>query len=139
MKETAKRDVIDKYLKHLRVLLVEDSLPVQRMIRGLLKDIGVGDVLTVGDGEKALALVDDEDTRVGLIIFDCHMPKLNGLNLLRALRDRGQNIPFLMISSDVSKETVSAAVAAGVSAYVRKPFSQKEITDRIVHITTAHG
>ena len=139
MKATAKQDVVDIYLKHLRVLLVDDSLPVQRMVQAVFRDVGVGEVLTASDGEQALEILDDKEIRIGLIISNWHMRKMTGLDLLRTIRDQGRNIPFLMVSSDVSKQTVASAVAAGVNAYIRKPFSQKEITDEIVHIATAYG
>lgn len=139
MKATAKQDVVDIYLKHLRVLLVDDSLPVQRMVQAVPRDIGVGEVLTANDGEQALEILDDKEIRIGLVISNWHMRKMTGLDLLRTIRDQGKNIPFLMVSSDVSKQTVTSAVAAGVNAYIRKPFSQKEITDEIVHIATAYG
>jgi CheY-like chemotaxis protein len=139
VKATAKQDVVDIYLKHLRVLLVDDSLPVQRMVQAVFRDVGVGEVLTASDGEQALEILDDKEIRIGLIISNWHMRKMTGLDLLRTIRDQGRNIPFLMVSSDVSKQTVTSAVAAGVNAYIRKPFSQKEITDEIVHIATAYG
>lgn len=105
-----------------QVLVVDDAIFIRNFIRTALKMADITLVKEAADGREALAMC--QNRRFDLIISDWHMPKMNGLELLKAIRadERLHDTPFLMLTSDVSKENVTSAVEAGVNDYLAKPF-----------------
>ncbi|HJZ88740.1 MAG TPA: adenylate/guanylate cyclase domain-containing protein, partial [Polyangia bacterium] len=89
---------------------------------------------TAGDGEAALASV--RRTRPDMIVTDVQMPRMNGLELVRALKnDPGtRSIPVLMLTASVEEKDLVAGLGLGVEDYVRKPFSLAEMQARISNI-----
>ncbi len=71
-----------------------------------------------------MALQELRKEKAGLIVSDWKMPKMNGLELLKAVRSDQdlKDIPFIMITAEVEKENVLEAIKAGVSGYITKPF-----------------
>ena len=107
----------------IKIMCVDDFSTMRRIIKTLLKQIGYQNILEAEDGAQALHLLKSE--AVDFIISDWNMPKMTGLELLRAVRSEDQlkAIPFLMITADSEKEKVIEAIRAGVSNYIVKPFN----------------
>lgn len=121
-----------------QVLVVDDAIFIRNFIRTALKMADITNVKEAGDGREALAMC--QNRQFDLIISDWHMPNMNGLELLKAIRsdDRLQAIPFLMLTSDVNKENVKAAVESGVNDYLAKPFRHDPLimkVSRLLNIT----
>gem|GEM_PF-2457387 len=111
----------------LRVLVVEDNLVNQEVLRGYLDELGC--VITVAeDGGAALAAVEGDP--VDLILMDCYMPGMDGLTATRELRRRDDpvaQVPIIAVTADASSAHATACHAAGMDAVVSKPFSRLEL------------
>jgi len=117
------------YTNSKRVLVVDDSGTMRSIHRGILKMLGHEDVIEARDGSEALdkLAVFTPD----LVLVDWKMPKMDGLLFVRALRSKGIDAPVIMISAEADREGVVAAIRAGVSAFVVKPFTPDVLSQRI--------
>jgi len=115
----------------MKVLVVDDFATMRRIVKNVLKQIGFTKIVEADDGSTALAVLKND--RVDLIISDWNMPKVTGLELLKAVRgdDSMKNIPFLMVTAEGQKDNIVQAVQAGVSNYVVKPFTPETIQEKI--------
>ena len=119
---------------NMDILLVDDSSSIRRITKRIFKELGFRNILEGKDGSKALEVLNEE--KFDLIIADWNMPKMTGLELLKAVRsdDKTKGTPFLMVTAEAQKQNVIEAVQAGVSNYVVKPFTAESITDKISKI-----
>jgi two-component system chemotaxis response regulator CheY len=118
----------------LTVLLVEDDGFALRLAQSILRNLGIGVILTARDGEEAIRILESESTKVDLIVSDWNMPKLSGLDLLRHVRKTWHNMPFLMLTGRASEDFVLAAREYGVNAYIVKPFSPEQLLRKILSV-----
>lgn len=92
------------------------------------------------DGEEALDLLDElvnhEEREIHLVLLDWYMPKLDGLSFLQLIKKNNdlKHIPVIMVSSEGSKEALIAAMRAGVTDYVVKPFTVKKLQDKVAKV-----
>jgi two-component system chemotaxis response regulator CheY len=119
-----------------RILVIDDMPSIRDLVKNHLKAMGYKNLLDAGDGEqgkKVLAQQNSAGTPVQLVISDWNMPVLNGLELLKQLRQTAefQNLPFLLLTSEAEREQVTEAILAGVSQYVVKPFAGKIFEDKL--------
>ena len=114
-----------------KILVVDDFSTMRRFIRGILEQLGYTEVEEADDGDSALEKL--RGTRFNLVIADWNMPRMNGLDLVKAIRaDEGlKTIPVLMVTAEASKENIIEAVKSGVSGYVVKPFSSDVLKEKI--------
>ena len=91
----------------MKILVVEDSGTMRRVIMNTLKSIGYDDFAQAGDGEEALACL-EEDADIGLILCDWNMPNMDGLEFLLKLRESNTEIPFVMITSEGEMKSVES-------------------------------
>ncbi len=113
------------------VLIVDDYAMMVRIIRNVLRQLGLADVDEAHDGCSALNLMAEKD--YGLIIPDWNMEPMTEYELLRAVRadERLSRTPFIMVTAQSETEKVAAAKAAGVSTYIVKPFSAATLKSEI--------
>ena len=108
------------------VLSVDDSPSVRQMVKLTLSGAGYN-VVQAGDGAEGLSKA--MDTAVDLVVTDLNMPVMDGLDLIRALRQlpdyRGVPILFLTTESDAGLK--QAAKAAGATGWITKPFRQEQL------------
>jgi UDP-3-O-acyl N-acetylglucosamine deacetylase len=102
------------------ILVVDDEAGVRRSVRGVLADEGFR-VLEAEDGRGALQLITDE--RPGLVILDIWMPEMDGIELLRHIRDSHPGMPVIVISGHGNIETAVTATKLGAFDFIEKPFS----------------
>ncbi len=119
-------------LKKVRVMLVEDQPDTSKMIKNMLMEIGVTQVYTSPEGQKAREFMDSADDFIDLIMCDWNMPRVTGIELLRQLRTAYPNLPFIMVTARGDIESVIVAKEAGVSGFIRKPFSLDELKAKLV-------
>jgi len=112
------------------VLVADDDGDIVALVKTVLERSG-HEVMTAGDGLEALVLV--RDRRPDLAVLDVAMPELDGLEVLRRLRadDATSELPVVLLSARAQEADVALGFAAGASAYMRKPFSPRELSDRI--------
>ena len=117
--------------KSICILIADDYALTRDLVRSILKQLGFLNVVTAEDGRKALDKIRNE--QIDFVICDWNMPEMSGFEVLRAVRADAniKNIPFLMLTAEAYKENVEAALKAGVSDYIVKPFSAQVLTDKL--------
>ena len=118
------------------VLVVDDSAAIRKILQRVLRQTGmaIGEIHEAGDGQEALALLDQH--RVQLVLTDINMPKMDGLQLLASLKNSPQwsKVPVVMITTEGGEAKVSEAVRLGAAGYVRKPFTADQIKEKLTGI-----
>jgi sigma-B regulation protein RsbU (phosphoserine phosphatase) len=116
----------------MRILLAEDDLATQLMIRSLLTRWG-HEVITAGDGEEAWRRWQAE--RPQLILCDWEMPNLNGLELVRRIRAAADDDPrytyIIMLTARSDTNDLVTVLDAGANDFVGKPFARAELRARL--------
>ncbi len=109
----------------LTVLIIEPVDNMRVTIAAMLVKLSFGKVIQAKHGAEAMMLLDKGD--INIIISDYHLPKVNGIELLKHIRSnhKTSRIPFVMLSSTIEQNEVLLAIQHGVSEYVVKPFSIK--------------
>jgi two-component system, chemotaxis family, chemotaxis protein CheY len=122
-------------LKKLVFVVVDDDGQVRHILSEYLKSFGIENVLQAKDGMAALKIVQTHSQRIDFIISDWEMPQVDGLILLKAVRNdpNRESVKFIMVSSQSSRERmkISKAAAARVDAYVVKPFRAHVLHEKI--------
>lgn len=120
-------------MKKRRVLVVDDSSTIRKIIQHSLHqaNLNVGDILEASNGREALGMV--QRFSFDLILTDIDMPLMDGLELLEALAyvRSARNTPVVVITKHTSEEGVLRAMEAGARAYIRKPFTVKDLSEKI--------
>lgn len=121
----------------MRILVVDDSSTMRRIIKNDLKELGFLNVITADDGRSAWEIIRRD--AVELILSDHKMPGMTGLELLTLVRGHPDYncLPFIMITVEAFRENVLQAIKLGVSNYVVKPFSAKQLGEKIVKVCGA--
>jgi two-component system phosphate regulon response regulator PhoB len=117
-----------------RILVVEDEDLIREMLVLALEEEGF-EVTTAIDGRTALALFQDGEPADGefqfdLLILDLMLPQINGLDLCRLLRYRGNFVPILILSAKASETDRVLGLEVGADDYLTKPFSMRELIAR---------
>lgn len=128
---TAIPPVISKPASSAHVLVVEDNPDMRHFLQELLAPHY--QVLTAEDGQAALDLLESPNNRIDLIVSDVIMPRVDGFQLLTAIRanDEWRGLPFLMLTAEVRTSKRIDAFTFGVDDYLIKPFSTDELLVRI--------
>jgi two-component system chemotaxis response regulator CheY len=121
----------------MRALVVDDSAAMRRMHQKALEALGFA-VQVAKDGREAIELLERMDD-CDLVLTDWHMPELDGLGLVRAIRghQRYAKLRVLMITSDTAMKSVQLALDAGADDFLMKPFSQDALLERIKEVMHA--
>ena len=115
----------------LRVLVVDNTNVMRTIMKALLKNMGIEDVLEAADGEIALKIL--QEHKVDIILSDWNMPRITGIELLRRVQENIllKNIPFVMISAEATGENIARAIKLHVSQYLIKPISAAQLEQKI--------
>lgn len=108
----------------ITVMVVDDELMMRKLVERVLTRDGF-QVVLAGDGEEALRLLTER--RVEIIISDINMPRLNGFELLRSVKQLYPNIAVVMMTAYGDTYSVNDALLLGADEYVTKPFQSHEI------------
>lgn len=115
------------------VLVVDDSAAIRKILQRVLRQTGMAirTIHEAGDGEEALALLKAQ--RVSLVLTDINMPKMDGLQLLAAIKAEPDwhDLPVVMITTEGGETKVGEAVRLGARGYVRKPFTADQIKEKL--------
>ncbi|PYO34720.1 MAG: DNA-binding response regulator [Gemmatimonadetes bacterium] len=112
----------------MKILVVEDDKTVAQYVKRGLEEAG-NHVDAAGDGEQGLNLA--SDGHYDLLVLDLRLPKLEGRELLRTLRDRGVAMPVLVLTAQDSVDYKVQALRMGADDYVTKPFALEELLARV--------
>ena len=113
------------------ILIVEDEPALLRGLKDNFEFEGYR-VVTAVDGEKALRSA--EKTAPDLIVLDIMLPKVNGYEICRLLRNQGVDVPIIMLTAKGQESDIVLGLKLGADDYVTKPFSVKELLARAAAI-----
>ncbi|PKO19424.1 DNA-binding response regulator [candidate division BRC1 bacterium HGW-BRC1-1] len=116
----------------MRLLLVEDSRRLRESLIAGLRRLGFA-LDTASDGEEGLRLARLHDYDV--IILDLMLPKIDGLTILRTLRDEGKQSPILILTAKDAVPDRVVGLDAGADDYLTKPFAFNELVARLQALT----
>jgi len=107
-----------------RILVVDDELKMRRLLELSLSNLG-HEVVQAGDGIEALACFDEAP--FDLVMTDLKMPRMDGLELLRKLRERGEAVPVIVLTAYATIETAVEAMKLGAADYIIRPFEMETV------------
>ncbi len=114
----------------LTVLIVDDSRTIRQQVGFTLTKEGFS-VLEAEDGDEALAKL--KGTQVSLVISDVNMPKMNGFELVEAIRklEGYKFVPIIMLTTESGGEMVGRGKQAGASGWLVKPFNPEQLVTAV--------
>jgi two-component system chemotaxis response regulator CheY len=125
----------------MRVLVVDDSRAMRALLRQILVGIGVGEVVEAGDGQAAMEIV-ESGPLPDLALVDWHMPIMDGLELVVALRKHKEwrHMAIMMVTTESEHDNMVRALLAGANEYLIKPFTADAVVEKLsllgLHLTT---
>lgn len=122
---------IPETILHKAILIVDDESISRDMIKYFLKDSGFEKIYDAFDGVSAHETIITRT--IDLIVCDWEMPKLDGLGLLTKLHEYEEtaNIPFIMLTGTSDSQHVKAAIEAGASDYIVKPYQPDALLTKV--------
>lgn len=111
-----------------RILVVDDDRDIRDLVAIKLESAGL-DVETRADGSQALEAASGGEWAV--IVLDVMMPGMSGIDVLRAIRARGDRTPVILLTARGQEKDIEAGFAAGADHYVTKPFSPRALLARV--------
>jgi two-component system chemotaxis response regulator CheY len=120
------------------ILIVDDAQPVRAFVSATLTAAGF-DVLEAADGLAALEVI-KKSTEIRLVIVDLHMPRMNGFDLLAAMRAGGAaHLPSVIITTETRTELVEKGKRAGAKGWLVKPFKAENLVAVARRLTGGGG
>jgi two-component system chemotaxis response regulator CheY len=113
----------------MKILLVDDSRTIRNIQKNVLAQLGHTDVMEASDGVEALAAIKTQ--RPDLMLVDWNMPNMDGITLVRNVRESDKSLPMIMVTTEAEKARVIEAIKAGVNNYVVKPFTAQTLSEKI--------
>jgi two-component system, chemotaxis family, chemotaxis protein CheY len=123
----------------LKILAVDDSPTMRRIIVNTLKRAGYEDVTEASDGKDAMAKMKVE--QFNFVITDWNMPEMDGLTFVSQIRslDEFKDMPILMVTTRSVKDDIIEAMKAGVNNYIVKPFTPETLGEKITQVLKSVG
>jgi two-component system, chemotaxis family, chemotaxis protein CheY len=124
----------------LKLLVVDDSSTMRRIIKNTLSRLGYEDVLEGEDGLQGWSVL-DSNPDMGMLITDWNMPEMNGLELVKKVRAdaRFADLPIIMVTTEGGKAEVITALKAGVNNYIVKPFTPQVLKEKLAAVLGTEG
>ena len=115
----------------MKVLVVDDSSVMRRIIRNVLEDVGLCDITEVEDGEECLDILKLHD--FDLVLLDIHLPFIEGLDVLKKIRkEKLTHAKIIMCTVESTKDYIMKAIQYGADDYIVKPFDKKIFKQKIL-------
>ena len=115
-------------MENIKILVVDDETRMRKLVKDFLSKEGYA-VLEAGDGEEAMDIF-YEDKSISLIILDVMMPKMDGWEVLREIREYSK-VPVIMLTARTAEQDELLGFELGVDEYISKPFSPKILVARV--------
>lgn len=117
-----------------KILIVDDSATMRKIIMRVLRqaEVNVDTIVEAGNGVEGLEKLAAEPD-IGLVLSDVNMPEMNGIDFVRAVREKHDKdaLPMVMITTEGGDSMISTAMDEGANAYVTKPFTPETIKDAL--------
>lgn len=114
-------------MNKINILLIEDERGISKIMKSYLENDGYN-VFQAFDGKSALDVFENED--IDLILLDLMIPEISGEDLIKEIRNKS-NVPVIMVTAKVNEDDIINGLKLGADDYVTKPFSPKELMQRI--------
>lgn len=116
----------------MKLLVVDDSSTMRRIIKNTLFRLDYEDVFEGEDGIQGWNIL-DQNPDIGMLITDWNMPEMNGLELVKKVRadQRFSDLPIIMVTTEGGKVEVVTALKAGVNNYIVKPFTPQVLKEKL--------
>ena len=113
-------------------LVVDDSRAIRTILSKTLRELGF-EVREAANGIEALEVIQAEKTALTLILLDWNMPEMNGLDLLKRLRENPKlsSLVVVMVTAETELDHIAEALEAGANEYVMKPFTKDIIVGKL--------
>lgn len=119
----------------MRALVVDDSGVIRSILVRVLRGMGVQRIVEAADGAEAWTAFQECPTDI--VLTDWHMPREDGLELTKRIREVDASVPVVMITIVDTKNNIIEAVQAGVSDYLCKPFERQELEAKLARFISA--
>jgi len=118
-----------------KILSIDDSRAIRMVLKRLFRPFAC-ELFEAGDGEEGLAVATSE--KPDLIILDYNMPVMDGVAMLRQMRENPElkRTPVIMLTADASSEIINTVARLGVRDYVTKPFDDAQLLDKVSRVIT---
>lgn len=115
-----------------KALVVDDSRTIRTILKRILLELGY-EVCEAADGREALAVIDTQGNSVSLVLTDWNMPEMDGLELLKRLRQNPQLslLKIIMVTTETELDRMVSALDAGANEYVMKPFTKEILREKL--------
>lgn len=115
-----------------KALVVDDSRAIRMILARTLREIGF-EVREAANGREALEVIEAENNAVKLVLADWNMPEMNGLDLLKRLRENPElsSLVVVMVTTETELGQMAAALDAGANEYVMKPFTRDILVEKL--------
>lgn len=116
----------------MKVLVVDDSLTMRKILVKLLASMGYENVVQAVDGQDAVEKC-EQNPDIELILCDWNMPEKTGIEFLKEFRadEKNKGVPFVMVTTEAEKTAIVQAIQAGANNYVLKPFDQATLKEKV--------
>jgi DNA-binding response OmpR family regulator len=111
-----------------RILLVDDEQPIQTLLSFPLQRDGY-EVVVAADGREALLRYEEQTP--DLVVLDVMLPKMDGLEVCKRLRAKGETVPIIMLTAKSEEIDKVLGLELGADDYITKPFSMREFRSRV--------
>src|SRR4051812_36019945 len=114
----------------MNILLVDDSKTMRNIQKKSLAALGEVQFAEAGDGVEALAVI-AAGTKFAVMLVDWNMPNMDGITLVKKIRETDKTTPLIMATTEAEKSRVIDALKAGVNNYIIKPFTPDSFLDKV--------
>ncbi|MFZ5644105.1 MAG: response regulator [Bacillota bacterium] len=117
----------------MNILSVDDVMVVRKIIKHVVEGMG-GSLIEASSGMEAFVTLEKDPEKIDLILLDWNMPNMNGLEFLAKIKssEKLKHIPVVMVTNEGEKGKIIKAIQAGASNYLVKPFTEQDLTKKIV-------
>jgi two-component system chemotaxis response regulator CheY len=115
-----------------KALVVDDSRTIRMIVRKILVELGY-EVREAGNGLEALKVIAEDKAAISLVLADWNMPEMNGLELVKAIRQDPDlaSLKIIMVTAEAEIDQVASALEAGANEYVMKPFTKGILMEKL--------
>ena len=116
----------------MRALVIDDSKAMRIILKGVLKQVGFGEILEAENGRQGLDLL-TANPAMDCVLVDWYMPEMDGRTFIRTVRadPAYDGLPVIMVTSESDATNMASALLAGASEYVIKPFTRDAIVEKL--------
>ena len=124
----------------MKLLVVDDSSVIRKIIKATA-DVLQMEIIEAQDGIEALEILSKNHKEIDLVLLDWNMPEMSGYEVLVEIKNNAlyKSIPVMMVTTEGQKSSIVAAVKAGASNYLTKPFTGEELETKIIECIGVEG